>query len=85
MRIRAIKASVQKSLLANTPTSKETHRCPYVGRAEKAWHNACSSGRLHRLGSGNSLGMVMLLPKQDVFHAQAGSTQIYNYTEYGHI
>ena len=26
----------------------------------------------------NSLGMVMLLPKQDVFHAQAGSTQIYN-------
>lgn len=30
---------------------------------------------------GNSLGMVMLLPKQDVFHAQAGSTQIYNYTE----
>ena len=25
---------------------------------------------------GNALGMVMLLPKQDVFHAQIGSTQI---------
>ncbi len=25
---------------------------------------------------GNALGMVMLLPKQDAFHAQIGSTQI---------